>query len=103
MIIDTVIAYILVIAPVLTAILGIVAGVVKIIKNGKANNKEILASFTELKNQLVDKEQYDALKAELALVHQENRELKKKLNDLLTHFDHIYRGDENGTSENPTV
>ena len=37
--------------------------------------------------------EYDELKDQLAIVHQENIELKKKLNDLLTKIDHITRGE----------
>ena len=37
--------------------------------------------------------EYDELKDQLAIVHQENIELKKKLNELLTKIDHITRGE----------
>lgn len=38
--------------------------------------------------------EYDELKDQLAIVHQENIELKKKLNELLTKIDHITRGED---------
>ena len=44
-------------------------------------------------NEIRSTKEYDELKDQLAIVHQENIELKKKLNELLTKIDHISRGE----------
>lgn len=44
-------------------------------------------------NEIRSTKEYDELKDQLAIVHQENIELKKKLNELLTKIDHITRGE----------
>lgn len=44
-------------------------------------------------NEIRSTKEYDELKDQLAIVHQENIELKKKLNYLLTKIDHITRGE----------
>ena len=45
-------------------------------------------------NEIRSTKEYDELKDQLAIVHQENIELKKKLNELLTKIDHITRGED---------
>ena len=44
-------------------------------------------------NEIRSTKEYDELKDQLSIVHQENIELKKKLNELLTKIDHITRGE----------
>lgn len=47
-----------------------------------------------VKNEIVNTKQFTDLKTELKLAHQENRELKKQLNELLTKIDKVDRTHE---------
>lgn len=78
-------------APSLTAILGVVLSVIKVIKEGKKTNKEVIDKFEEVRQEIFNVKEYRDLKDQLVIVHQENAELKKKINELLTKIDHIYR------------
>ena len=78
--IETIILAIVAAAPSLVAIGSIIAAVCKLVKG-----------FNELKSEVVKTKEYDEVKKELAVAHAENRELKKKLNELLTAIDRIKR------------
>lgn len=78
-------------APSLTAILGVVLSVIKVIKEGKKTNKEVIDKFEEVRQEIFNVKEYQDVKDQLVIVHQENAELKKKINELLTKIDHIYR------------
>lgn len=81
--IETVILALIAAAPAITAVAGIVIAVTKLVK-----------AFNDLKAEVVNTKQFEELKAELSAAHQENRELKKKLNQLLTKIDHIQRKED---------
>lgn len=81
--IETVILALIAAAPAITAIAGIVLAVTKLVK-----------AFNELKAEVVNTKEFEELKIELKIAHEENRELKKKLNQLLTKIDHIKRKDD---------
>lgn len=81
--IETVTLALIAAAPAITAIAGIVLAVTKLVK-----------SFNDLKSEVVNTKQFDELKVELSASHQENRELKKKLNELLTKCDRLARKDD---------
>lgn len=81
--IETVILALIAAAPAITAVAGIVIAVTKLVK-----------AFNDLKAEVVNTKQFEELKVELNAAHQENRELKKKLNQLLTKIDHIQRKED---------
>lgn len=83
-------AVIIAAAPSLSAIIGIV---VAVLKNCKSN-KLITDKFEEVKTEIISTKEYTELKDQLKIAHQENLELKKKLNELLTKIDHISRTEE---------
>lgn len=89
--IETIIMAILAAAPALTAIIGIIAAVIKLINSGKNTNGQLLTKFEEVRTEVMNTKEYEALKEELKLTHQENRELKKKINELLTKIDRVAR------------
>lgn len=98
---ETIITAILAAAPALTAIIGIIAAMVRLINAGKDNSKEITGKFAEamttfekVRQEVLDTKEYEELKSQLLIAHQENRELKKKINELLTKIDHIKREEE---------
>lgn len=80
-------------APSITAIIGIVFAIVKGIKNNKTTSKDIIDKFEEMREEVMNTKEYSDLKAQLKLAYQENYELKKKLNELLTKIDHIQRNE----------
>lgn len=95
MTIETIYAAILSAAPALVSIIGIITALIKM--KGAQNLKfgEMMNRFEELREEVHDSKEYDELKRQLLISHQENRELKKKINELLTKIDHIRREDEN--------
>lgn len=78
--VETIILALIAVAPAITAIAGIFAAVGKFCK-----------AMAELKNEVTKTKEYDEVKAQLAIAHQENVELKKKINELLTAIDKIHR------------
>ena len=91
--IEEIYALILAAAPSITAIIGIIFAVIKGIKNNKTTSKDILDKFEEVREQVFDTKEYTELKEQLKIAYQENYELKKKINELLTKIDHIQRGE----------
>ena len=78
-------------APSITAIIGIVAAVVKGIKSNKATSQDVIDKFEEVRQEIFNTKEYEELKGQLAIAHKENYELKKKINELLTSIDKIQR------------
>ena len=75
-------ASLLALAPAITSVVGQIITFIK--QRGE---------LKPLINEIRSTKEYDELKDQLAIVHQENIELKKKLNELLTKIDHISRGE----------
>ena len=91
---EQIMAIIVAAAPSLTAIIGIVTAIVKSIKSNKDTSKEVINKFEEVRQEIINKKEYSELKDQLKIAHQENYELKKKLNELLTKIDKIDRSEE---------
>lgn len=87
---EQIIAIIVASAPALTALFGIITAVVKL----KKSDKDVIDKFEEVRQEIFNTKEYEALKAELKTAHQENRELKKKINELLTVIDRVVRKKE---------
>lgn len=81
--IETITLALIAAAPAVTAITGIVFAVIKLVK-----------AFNVLKEEVVNTKEFEELKAELKVAHQENRELKKLLKEYLTKCDHVKRKEE---------
>lgn len=90
MTIEQIMAVIVAAAPSITAIIGCI---VTFFKN-KTTCNNVINKFEAMRQEFFNTKQYDELKSQLTLAHQENRELKKKINQLLTKIDHIGREDE---------
>ena len=91
--IEEIYALIIAAAPSITAIIGIVFAVIKGIRSNQTTSKDILEKFEEVREQVFDTKEYSELKEQLKIAYQENYELKKKINELLTKIDHIQRGE----------
>lgn len=77
--------------PALAAIGSMIAAAIKIVKSGRDSSKEISDAFEVFKTQTQD--EYRDLKNRYDICLQQNYELNKKLNELLTKIDKIQRGD----------
>lgn len=91
---ETIYAVIMAAAPALTSIIGIIFAVVKGIKTSKSTSTDVINKFEEVRQEIFNTKEYSELKDQLKIAHQENYELKKKLNELLTKIDHIQRSEE---------
>ena len=91
--IEEIYALIIAAAPSITAIIGIIFAVIKGIKNNQTTSKDILDKFEEVREQVFNTREYSELKEQLKIAYEENYELKKKINELLTKIDHIQRGE----------
>lgn len=89
--IEEIYALILAAAPSIAAIIGIIFAVIKGIRNNQTTSKDILDKFEEMREQVFDTKEYTELKEQLKIAYQENYELKKKINELLTKIDHVQR------------
>ena len=90
----TIYATILVAAPAISSIVGIIIAVVKMKNNQAANLKEVMAALASISSEVEDRTEYQELKEQLLIAHQENRALRKKLNEFLMKIDHIRRNDD---------
>lgn len=77
-------------APALASIIGIIAAVIK----NKNITSGVIDKFEEVRQEIFNTKEYSELKDQLKIVNQENYELKKKLNELLTKIDKIDRSKE---------
>lgn len=91
---EQIMAIVVAAAPSITAIVGIVAAVVKGIKSNKATSQDVINKFEEVRQEIFNTKEYEELKGQLAIAHKENYELKKKINELLTKIDKIDRSKE---------
>ena len=90
MIMSNLMAIVVAAAPALTAIIGIVAAVIK----NKNIASEVIDEFAKVREEVANTKEYTEVKNQLKIVYQENIELKKKLNELLTKIDKIDRSKE---------
>ena len=81
-------------APALVSIIGIITAVIKMRTAQNAKLGEVMKKFETLEEEVRDSKQYDDLKRQLLTAHQENRELRKKINELLTKIDRVSRNEE---------
>jgi hypothetical protein len=76
------------------AVASIIANIVSHLKNKAYIKKNVTDKFESVRQEVIDTKNYKELKSELALAHQENRELKKLIRELLTKIDRIDRSNE---------
>lgn len=91
---ETIYATILAAAPAISSIIGCIIAVVKMKNNQAAKLEEVMGAFETLRLEVKDSKEYQELKGQLIIAHQENRELRRKLNEFLMKIDHIRRNDD---------
>ena len=94
MTINEIYAIIIASAPAITAVIGIIFAAIKGIRNNKDTVKELKDAFEDMREEVVNTKEYEELKAQYKVVMQENIDLKRKFNELLTKMDRVYRGEE---------
>lgn len=88
--INTILEYAVIYAPGIAAVLGCIISYVK--SKNVVNN--MASKFEEVRSTVAKTKEYEELKAQLNTVYNENIELRKKLNQLLTKIDKIARKDD---------
>lgn len=70
--------------PSLAAILGIIASIVKIAKDNKEVIQPVIDQFNDLRKEVQDKTELEAVKTEMNAIMTENRQIRQELADLIT-------------------
>ena len=81
-------------APSVAAITGIVSGVCNMRKTSKKDSLAVINKLEEVRKDVLDAKEYAELKDELRIAHQENRELRRLIKELLIKTDCINRTEE---------
>lgn len=102
MTIELITAAIIALLPTLTSVIGVIASVLKCIKNNKTSNEALLKAFNETKEEVIKTKEYESLKAQSELLLTEYHTLLKAHRELLTKIDRIARKEEDyeGKSNN---
>lgn len=87
---NTILEYAVIYAPGIAAVLGCI---ISFFKNRKLIN-EMSGKFEAVRSTVASTKEYDDLKAQLNTVHNENIELKKRLNELLIKIDKVVRKED---------
>lgn len=75
--------------PALSSIIGIIAAVVKIARDGKQTNKDLSDKFEVLATELHDSKEMDEVKTQMRALLESNRALQKRYDELLTEITKI--------------
>lgn len=81
---DAIYALLIAAAPALTAVLSIIAAIVKMAKDNKAIIKPVTEQFNALRKEVQDKTELEAVKTEMHAIMTENRQIRQELADLIT-------------------
>ena len=82
--ITTIHALLIAYLPVITAIIGIICSIIKIAKDNKAIIKPLQEQFSNLRKEVQDKTELEAVKTEMLAIMTENRQLRQEMADLIT-------------------
>lgn len=75
--------------PAISSIIGIIAAVVKIARDGKQTNKDLSDKFEVLAAELHDSKEMDEMKTQMRALLDSNRALQKRYDELLTEITKI--------------
>ena len=75
--------------PAISSIIGIIAAVVKIARDGKQTNKDLSDKFEVLAAELHDSKEMDEMKTQMRALLDSNRVLQKRYDELLTEITKI--------------
>lgn len=70
--------------PALSAVLGIIASVIKMARDNKAVIQPVIDQFNDLRKEVKDKTELEAVKTEMNAIMTENRQIRQELADLIT-------------------
>lgn len=81
--------------PAIAAIIGSIVSHVKTVRKTTDNTDRVVKKFEEVRQEIFNTKEYTDLKDQLARVYQENIDLKRTINELLTKIDKVARkGDD---------
>ena len=81
---DAIYALLIAAMPAITAVLSIIAAIVKMAKDNKAIIKPVIEQFNALRKEVQDKTELEAVKTEMQAIMTENRQIRQELADLIT-------------------
>ena len=87
--IETIYLAIIAALPAISSIIGIIAAVVKIARDGKKTNKNLSDKFEVLAAELHDSKEMDEMKTQMRALLESNRALQKRYDELLTEITKI--------------
>lgn len=87
--IETIYLAIIAALPAISSIIGIIAAVVKIARDGKQTNKDLSDKFEVLAAELHDSKEMDEMKTQMRALLESNRALQKRYDELLTEITKI--------------
>lgn len=87
--IETIYLAIIAALPAISSIIGIIAAVVKIARDGKKTNKDLSDKFEVLAAELHDSKEMDEMKTQMRALLESNRALQKRYDELLTEITKI--------------
>lgn len=94
MTIDAIYAIIIAALPAVSAIIGIIAAVVKMINNNKKAFQPIIDKYDELKKEIENKTNLDEARAEMKVIIQQNAQLRKQNAELIQVLNHVVVRDD---------
>lgn len=80
--------------PSIVAVVSSIITVIRLIKNNKVSNQEVIDKFEETRQAVMDTKEMEELKRLYVASLQENRELKKLLKQLLTQMTKVEQTEE---------
>lgn len=94
MTIEIILAAIIAALPTISAIAGIIFAVIKCIRAGRTNGKELIDKFDEMRTEVLNTREYEELKILYKDSVTQYRNLMKAHRELLTKIDRIVRKEE---------
>ena len=94
MTIDTLWAILIAALPSLASIFGIIAAIVKVLKDNKKVIQPIIDKFEELKKEVEDKTNLEEARAEMKLIISQNAQLREQNRKLLQALNHVVVQDD---------
>ena len=79
--------YVIAIAPSVVTIIGCIASCLK----NASSCKSVVESFDAVKKEVVNTKEYEDLKVQLKVAHQDNLMLKKQISELVQTIDKVYK------------
>lgn len=84
---EQLLTYVIAIAPSVVAIIGCIASCLK----NASSCKSVVDNFDAVKKEVMNTKEYENLKVQLKVAHQDNLMLKKQISELVQKIDKVYK------------